>query len=80
MPLFYFHLHALSKLRQDEIGLELDSVEAAYLAAYHSVPGVAAELVREGLDPSQFKYVITNAKDRHLMTLPFSEALGAKVR
>ncbi|MER2263722.1 DUF6894 family protein [Methylobacterium oxalidis] len=80
MPLFYFHLEGPLGLHPDEIGLELESVEAAYLRAYHSVPGMAAELVRKGLDPFQFKYVITNAKDRYLMTLPFPEALDAKVR
>ncbi|GEP07511.1 DUF6894 family protein [Methylobacterium oxalidis] len=80
MPSFYLHLYGPLGLQQDETGFELESVEAAYLLAYHNVPRMAAELARQRLDPHQFKIVITDKKDRYLMTLPFSEALGAKVQ
>ncbi len=75
MPLFRFHLHALSGIEFDDTGLEFPNLETAYLEAYRSIPGMAADLMRSGVNPLAYAFEITDAAGRMLIEVPFSEAL-----
>ncbi|WP_043752955.1 DUF6894 family protein [Methylobacterium nodulans] len=75
MPLFYFHLRTPEGLDRDDCGLELESVELAFLEAYRAVPDMASELARKGKNPDRYAFQITDSSQRSLMEVPFSEAL-----
>ncbi|WP_456016163.1 DUF6894 family protein [Methylorubrum populi] len=75
MPLFYFHLRTPAGLEPDEIGLELAGIEAAYLEACRTIPGLCADLIQEAGSPSRRSFEITDAAGTLLMEVPFSEVL-----
>ncbi len=76
MPHFYFDLRTPEGRQHDDIGLALADVETAYLEAYRAVPGVAAELMRDGADPFlNHSFEIRDAQNRLLIEVPFWEAL-----
>lgn len=75
MPWFYFHLRGPKSLERDEVGLELASVEAAYLGAYRAIPGMSADLIHEKANPFHYAFEIADASGRLLMELPFTEFL-----
>lgn len=76
MPWFYFDLRTPHGLDHDEIGLELVDVETAYLEAYAGIESMANDLFRCGTLPVWCTFEIRDAKNRLLMEVPFSEALG----
>lgn len=75
MPLFYFHLRTPGGLDSDEDGLVMADLDTAYLEACASIPGIAAELVHQGLSPMPYTFVIANAAGEPLMEVPFAERL-----
>lgn len=75
MPWFYFHLRSPKGLERDDLGLEFASVEAAYLEACHTVPGMSAELACQKVDPSRYAFEISDLDGRLLMEVPFTEIL-----
>ncbi|MBX9661047.1 MAG: hypothetical protein K2X00_21015 [Nitrospiraceae bacterium] len=75
MPLFFFHLRSPAGLDRDEIGLDLDGLEIAYLEACASIPNMAADLLKRKAKPSQHSFEIMDAADNLLMEVPFSEVL-----
>ncbi|MEE7493777.1 DUF6894 family protein [Methylobacterium oryzae] len=75
MPLFYFHLRNPEGLNRDRIGLELPSLDAAYLEACHTVPEMSADLVRKKLNPVRYAFEIADDSGRLLLEVPFSEIL-----
>lgn len=75
MPLFYFHLQTPNGLDPDEDGLAMPDLETAYLQACASIPDMAIDLVREGLNPLPYSFVITDADGEMLMEVPFAERL-----
>lgn len=75
MPLFYFHVRGPAGLDRDQIGLDLDGVEAAYLEAYASVLGMAAEMLSQKVSPFRYAFEIMDAGGTLLMEVPFSEVL-----
>jgi hypothetical protein len=76
MPWFYFHLRGPEGLERDDIGLELANVEAAYLGACRSVPGMSADLIYETANPMRYAFEITDASGGLLMEVPFTEVLA----
>jgi len=80
MPLFFFHLRTPSCLEEDELGLELDDVETAYLDACRAFPPMATDLLDCGHEPLGCSFEITNGAGELLMEVPFSEAISAKRR
>ena len=75
MPLFRFHVRSLAGLERDDTGLEFPDLETAYLEACHTIPEMAADLVREGLNPMSHTFEITDAAGQVLIEVPFAERL-----
>ncbi|MDP4027289.1 hypothetical protein Q8W71_32515 [Methylobacterium sp. NEAU 140] len=75
MPLYHFHLRTPDGLERDETGLVLRDLDAAYLEACATIPGLSVDLLREGRDPMACTFVITGAPDpdRILLEVPFDE-------
>jgi hypothetical protein len=78
MSQFYLHLRTPAGLDRDDIGLDLDGVETAYLDAYATIPAMSADLLRQGADPYQHAFEIMDAKDNFLMEVPFYEVLDRR--
>ncbi|GJE49964.1 hypothetical protein GOFOIKOB_3005 [Methylobacterium tardum] len=76
MPRFYFHLRGPNGLERDYTGLEFASIEAAYLEAYRTVPGLGADLAAQRMDPARYVFEITDPAGRLLMEVPFTEVLN----
>lgn len=76
MPWFYFYLRTPAGMEQDEIGVELTGVEAAFLEACNTVPALSSELTCPGENPLRYAFEITDAAVTLLMELPFSEVLN----
>jgi hypothetical protein len=75
MPRFYFHLRGPAGRDDDDIGLDLAGMEAAYLEAYRAIPALSAELAYEKTCPTRYTFEITDAGGNLLMEVPFSEVL-----
>ncbi|MCJ2087401.1 hypothetical protein MKK88_15615 [Methylobacterium sp. E-005] len=75
MPHFYFHLLGPHGHQQDDEGLELADVEAAYLEAFKAVPGMGSDLAATARNPIRYGFEITDAHGTILMVLPFAEVL-----
>ena len=75
MPRFYFHLRGPAGLDRDEIGLNLDGLEAAYLDACASVPALSFEMLQQRVSPDQHTFEIMDAVGTLLMEVPFAEVL-----
>lgn len=80
MPWFYFHLRSPNGLERDDSGLEFPGVEAAYLEACHTVPGMSADLAYQKVDPTRYAFEISDAGGRLLMEVPFTEVLDRGCR
>lgn len=76
MPLFHFHFHDGTARQDDEIGLELPDVEAAYLQAVAAALDMGGHLMGgEGLNPALCGFEITTFDGAHLFSVAFSELL-----
>ena len=75
MPHFFFHLRTPEGLDWDEIGLSMDSLDAAYLEACETIPEMSVDFVRRGLSPLPYAFEIADADGKRLMEVPFSERL-----
>jgi uncharacterized protein DUF6894 len=51
MPLFYFHLLVGKQRYPDDLGIEFDSLEAAYLNAFEGMREMWVELLKEMTRP-----------------------------
>ena len=76
MPKFYFHLNDGQNTVLDEIGLQFADLEAAYLEACATIPGVAQESLINRKDPLAASFIIADRKGRTLMTVPFTDVLS----
>lgn len=75
LPQFFFHLRTPDGLDHDQIGLEMPSLEAAYLEAWHTIPAMASEFAGQGISPTAYGFLITDAAGTTLMEVPFAERL-----
>ncbi|MDP4026757.1 hypothetical protein Q8W71_29560 [Methylobacterium sp. NEAU 140] len=75
MPLFLFHLRTPDGLDRDDLGVEFESLEAAYLDVCVTIQEMAADYVRQGVNPLPFAFVIADAAEAELMEVPFAERL-----
>ena len=73
MPMFFFHLRAPGTFERDEEGLQCPDFETAYLEAYRAIPDLTAEFIRQGRDPMDLAFEITDADDQLLFEMPFTE-------
>lgn len=78
MPIFYFHLRTKDGIEMDDIGIELENAESAYLAACAAIPGISIELVRRKSSPLQYAFQVSNAEGHVYWEVPFGEALHLK--
>lgn len=78
MPRFHFNLLSTEGRQADDVGFEFPNVEAAYLEAYASIPLMACDLLRRGLDPMQAAFEITDVNDQIVFLVPFSERVRAR--
>ena len=69
----FFHLRGPAGLERDDTGLEYANLELAYLEAVRTIPGVSGDLIREGRNPMEHAFVITDAGDTPLLEVPFNE-------
>jgi hypothetical protein len=61
----------------DEIGLELDSIEQAYVEAFATALSMWPELLAARCNPLDRSFEVTDASDKLLFRLPFSELVDA---
>ncbi|NVD43511.1 DUF6894 family protein [Qipengyuania atrilutea] len=73
MAIFFFHLIDGDLMDRDETGLELPSVEHAYLEARAGCEALWFELLHAGRDPRRCRFSIEDAAGRELLDLPFTE-------
>ena len=79
MPLFYFHLRSSIGLERDEIGFECADLDAAYLEACRTIPGLAAELIQGRHNPMEYIFEIADIDGMMLLEVPFTETVrGAR--
>lgn len=72
---YFFHFLTETGRDEDLIGLELPSVEDAYLEAVRAARGMAGELLGEGVDPGRCAFEITDERGEPLLSLDFAELL-----
>ena len=76
--IFFFHLRTADGVERDEVGVGLDSIEAAYLCVCETIPIAAAELLRAHQDPMACAFLIHDEAGRLLMEVPFTELVAAR--
>jgi hypothetical protein len=77
MPRYYFAFREGDALSLDDQGLELDSLESAYLQAFRAAQEMWGDRVLTRRDPLICAFEISDQSGTHLLTLPFSEVLDS---
>src|SRR6185503_6678987 len=80
MPRFFFHLVSPGSYDVDQEGSEFCSVESAFLDAREAAIDMAAEMLKDRIDPSRHQFEIVDAEGRFLIELPFSEVLRPRTK
>lgn len=73
MPRFHFHFHDGSAWDDDDIGLDLPDVEAAYLQAIAAACDMGSHLMTDGLNPALCGFEITTPEGDTLFSIAFSD-------
>lgn len=76
MPTFYIHFSDGRQTFPNDMGLEFDTLEQAYLGVCAGIPEMAHDLLVKRQDPMTAAYIIVDAKGRTLMTVPFTDVLS----
>lgn len=80
MRLFFFHIKTNDQLQRDEIGMRCESPEKAYREGYEAIPELAAELLRDGIDPMACELIVEDEAHQRLFTIPFTARLKQQSR
>ena len=72
---FYFHLQTPQGLQPAEVAISCEGPEAAFMEACRVIPGIAAEMLRDGYDPMACQFIIRNRQGEEIFTVPFSELI-----
>lgn len=75
MPRYHFNFIDDTAYMADEIGVELDSAETAFLEAFRGAQDIWHERLRQRRDPRACSFQVTDAKGAMLFVLPFAEVL-----
>ena len=75
MPTCYFHFRNRSVVEEDDIGVEFQSLEEAYLGAFDTAQEMWTELLRQRTDPLGCSFEIAGHTGRLLLTEPFDQVL-----
>ena len=75
MPRFYFHIRESDILKEDRVGLDLPSVEAALIEAEHGARGFVAEAVETGRGVDHQQFEVTDDSGTLLLVYPFSSVI-----
>ena len=77
MPRFYFDFCQNGERIEDHEGMELASMEQAYLEAFSGARDMWTELLRERRDPRRCRFEVRGLDQDLLFVLPFQEVLDA---
>jgi hypothetical protein len=75
MARYHFNFRDGDTLDVDDVGIEFENVEEAYLAAYHAIGEMLPERISARRDPLDCAFEITDHRGAALITVPFSEVL-----
>jgi hypothetical protein len=75
MANFFFHFCDGRSTSTDELGVEFDSAEDAFMGAAESARAMWPELLAERCDPRNCSFVVADENDEELFRLDFSELL-----
>lgn len=73
MKLYFFHFFDGKSCSTDDIGLELDSSEQAYLEAARSAKAMWSELLEDRCDPMRCSFHVADADGKELFRFEFAE-------
>ncbi|MBV9510581.1 MAG: hypothetical protein JO303_09910 [Caulobacteraceae bacterium] len=80
MRRYFFHLVSAGAREEDGLGVEFDSLEAAYLEAAKAALEIAHDMARQRRNPLSHAFEVCDANGRVLLDLPFSEVYGGQAR
>jgi hypothetical protein len=73
MARYFFHLTSPDGSSKDDIGTELASAEAAYLAACDAALDMSYEMLRERRDPARHTFEVADEQGQVVFEIPFAE-------
>jgi len=79
MSQYYFHLWTSDGYEVDEIGMELEDAEAAYLEAFHSAREISADRLNAGQSAWRYRFDVVDCQGRLVHEVSFAEAMGQRV-
>ncbi len=77
MPRYHFNFFDDTAYFADEVGVELDSVETAFLEAFRGAQDIWHERLRQRRDPRACSFDVTDHQGAVLFVLPFAEVLDS---
>ena len=80
MPLFYLHIRRDGVLMEDPDGSDLPDVAAAREEAIAAARDIWAAAIRQGQDFSDRQFIIADERGRHVLVVPFTDALPDGLR
>jgi len=79
MTRYFFHVWNGRKYEHDDTGIELESADAAYMAAFHGAGEITIDMLRQGRGATRYRFDIVDCKGRLVHIVPFTEAMGKSV-
>ena len=80
MARYYFHLWNGSKFEIDDVGVELDFAEHAYLEACEAAREIWSEMARLREDASSYRFFVLDQRGQTVFDVPFSEVLAPSTK
>jgi hypothetical protein len=78
MRKFFIHLDMDGTLQRDQIGIDCEGPELAYMHACRAIPELAAAMLRARQDPMRCRFRIENDHGEEMFDVPFSEVVREK--
>lgn len=78
MPHYFFDLVGPEGVEVDELGLEFDSLEFAYLEADRAARAIAAEMLHARTSPAGHYFALRDAARRLVIEVPFEDFLRSR--
>jgi len=79
MTRYFFNLWTCDAYVIDEMGIELESADEAYLEAFHCAREISIDMLRQRRSARRYRFDVVDSQGRLVHAVLFTEAMGQPV-